>query len=180
MTTVITLYGKPFTIGFSDAEDTRRKNYFLKGLGALTPQERSLLVSLGVDEQLENSLKPYLADFFSTLQTCSGDPSLILSRDCETSYFVIWSAFFHNRKEVGRRLKDNRASYGALSDEDLVQDMAIIDGLKAKGASSETKKGIRDLFTLMFVEPESTPVPGDVYSRLFSLMFVSEAEGEDI
>jgi hypothetical protein len=177
MTTVISLYGKSFTIGFGEAEDTRRKNFFSRGLGSLTPQERALLVSLGVDEELENSLKPYLAEFFSTLDQCSADPNLILSKDCETAYFVIWSAFFHNRKEVERRLKDNRSKYGAVGEEELAQDMAIIDGLKAKPARSAKGKGkspIDALFTLMFVEPETTPVPGDTFSRLFTLMFVEE------
>ena len=181
MSTVVTIYGKPFTIGFGDTDDTRRKNYFSKGLGSLTPQERSLLISLGIDEMLENSLKPYLAEFFSTLQTCSADPNLILSRDCETAYFVLWSAFFHNRKEVERRLKDNRKAFGAMSDEDLAQDMAIIDGLKARGVSKRGKgaAAVDALFTLMFAG-ESTPVTGDAVSRLFTLMFVSEAEDEDI
>jgi hypothetical protein len=173
MTTVVSLYGKSFTLGFSDAEDTRRKNYFLKGLGSLTPQEKSLLVSLGIDDLLENSLKAYLAEFFSTLQTCGADPSLILSRNCETAYFVIWSAFFHNRKNIETRLK---AQHGALSDEELAQDMAIIDGLKSRGVPARAKRGIDALFTLMFVEPETTPVPRDTISRLFTLMFVEEHE----
>ena len=174
MTTVVSLYGKSFTLGFSDAEHARRKNYFLKGLGSLTPQEKSLLVSLGIDDMLENSLKPYLPEFFSTLQTCSADPSLILSRNCETAYFVIWSAFFHNRKEVERRLKEGRVPPGPLSDEELAQDMAIIDGLKSRGVPESAKRGIVALFTLMFVEPATTPVQRDTISRLFTLMFVEE------
>ncbi len=174
MTTVISLYGKSFSIGFGEADDARRKNFFSRGLGSLTPQERALLVSLGVDEELENSLKPYLAEFFSTLDRCSADPSLILSKDCETAYFVIWSAFFHNRKEVERRLKDNRAHYGAVGEEELAQDMAIIDGLKTRPLPRKGTSPIDALFTLMFVEPETTPVPGDTFSRLFTLMFVEE------
>ena len=179
MTTVVKIYGKPFTIGFETVDDKRRKNYFSRGLGSLTPQERALLLSIGVDDMLENSLKPYLAEFFSTLQTCSSDPSIILSRDCETAYFVLWSAFFHNRKEVERRLIENRKKYGAMSDEELAQDMAIIDGLKARGVTRDGKDSTIDaLFTLMFAD-ETTPVQGDAISQLFTLMFVSEEEEED-
>jgi hypothetical protein len=185
MTTVITIYGKPFSIGFSEGDGERRSAYFKSGTGNLTPQEKSLLLSLGVDAILENSLKPYLAEFFSSLQTCSSDASLVLSKSCETAYFVIWSALFHNRAEIERRMKAQKGE--VVSDIDLAQDAAIISGLKSRplektritGISEEEQ--IRRLFTLMVVgEAGSIPVNStDDIDRLFTLMVLGDEESSN-
>ena len=184
MTTVISLYGKPFSIGFSEGDNTRRSAYFKSGMGNLTPQEKSLLLSLGVDSMLENSLKPYLAEFFSSLQTCSSDASLVLSKSCETAYFVIWSAMFHNRAEIARRMKEQKGE--VISDIDLAQDAALISGLKSKPPVPKHKldsyeDDIRRLFTLMVLgETTGAPVNStDDIERLFTLMVLDEAESSD-
>ena len=185
MTTVISLYGKPFSIGFSSNDDARRGAYFKSGTGNLTPQEKSLLLSLGIDPILENSLKPYLAEFFSTLQTCSSDASLVLSKNCETAYFVIWSAMFHNRAETARRLAEARGE--VISDIDLATDASLISGLKPKKAPTveELEDSISRLFTLMVVgmprnAPENDGDLEDDITSLFTLMIVdSDTAGED-
>ena len=179
MTTVIKIHGRPFTIGFGEADDARRKAYFKNGIGTLTPQEKSLLVSLGVDSMLENSLKPYLAEFFSTLQTCSGDTSLVLSRDCETAFFVIWSALFHNRAEVARRMKNGKG--GVVDDLDLAQDASFISGMKPHVPPAPPivpKNTYRDLFTLMLVNGDAAVAPAQRVSaqtinQLFTLMVLN-------
>jgi hypothetical protein len=182
MTTVISLYGKPFTIGFSSNDDARRGAYFKSGTGNLTPQEKSLLLSLGIDTILENSLKPYLAEFFSTLQTCSSDSSLVLSKDCETAYFVIWSAMFHNRAETARRLAEAKGE--VISDIDLATDASLISGMKPKRAPTveELEDSISRLFTLMVVDtarnaPEDDDGVDDITS-LFTLMIVGDADDD--
>lgn len=177
MTTVIQIHGRPFSIGFSEADDTRRKGYFRNGIGTLTPQEKALLLSLGVDTMLENSLKPYLADFFSTLQTCSGDTSLVLSRNCETAFFVIWSALFHNRAEVERRMKLDKG--GVVDDLDLAQDASFISGMKPRVTPTPpivSKNTLNDLFTLMLINGDAAavaPAPrisAKAIHELFTLM----------
>jgi hypothetical protein len=181
MTTVISLYGKPFSIGFSDGDDARRSAYFKSSMGNLTPQEKSLLLSLGVDAMLENSLKPYLSEFFSSLQTCSSDASLVLSKNCETAYFVIWSALFHNRAEIERRMKAQKGE--VISDIDLAQDAALISGLKGrppvqKREDDSYEDDMRRLFTLMVLgEATDTPVNStDDIERLFTLMVLGDEE----
>ena len=167
MTSVIQIYGKPFSIGFDEKDNTRRRTYFGSGTGSLTPQEKSLMLSIGIDSMLENSLKPYLAEFFSSLQTCSSDTSLLLSRSCETAYFVIWSALFHNRAEIARRMKQDKG--GVIDDLDLAQDAAFISGFKKPVKPTKPKV------------PAAEPVPGlDPFQRLFTLMILGEADGAPV
>lgn len=189
MTAVISLYGKSFLIGFSEGDNARRVAYFKSGTGNLTPQEKSLLLSLGIDAMLENSLKPYLAEFFSTLQTCSSDASLILSKNCETAYFVIWSAMFHNNASIARRMKEIKGE--VISDIDLAQDAALISGMR-RGASvrkpvSKSSNTIQDdiarLFTIMVIDSlaDSAPVSNttDYITRLFTPMLVEDIDDDD-
>lgn len=192
MTTVIQLYGKSFSIGFSDGDDARRAAFFKEGTGNLTPQEKSLLLSIGVDAMLENSLKPYLAQFFSTLQTCSGDASLVLSRNCDIAYFVLWSALFHNRAEVGRRVKATKRA--VIDDLDLAQDQAIIAGLKPrvppppppsppKNSDAQEEDVFKALFTLMILG--QTPAgakssdKNPAINELFTLMVYAAPASDD-
>jgi hypothetical protein len=187
MTTVIQLYGKSFSIGFSDTDDSRRKKFFKEGSGNLTPQEKALLISIGVDAMLETSLKPYLAQFFSTLQTCSGDASLVLSRNCDIAYFVLWSALFHNHAEVERRVKGTKRA--VIDDLDLAQDQAIISGLKprvrpqpaaaaAAKSGNEEKDIFKALFTLMVLGQDGAPAGNATINELFTLM-VFDAPGHN-
>jgi hypothetical protein len=176
MTSVITIYGKPFSIGFGEIDDARRRGYFKGSGGNLTPQEKSLLLSIGIDVILENSLKPYLADFFSSLQTCSSDTNLILSKDCETAYFVLWSALFHNRAETTRRMAVD--SGGVIDDLDLAQDSALITGLKPK--PKKVIKEIDDsdinaLFSLVIVPSVEAATPVDEIDSLFTLMLIPDS-----
>lgn len=185
MTTVIKLYGKSFAIGFDSSDDSRRQKFFKEGSGNLTPQEKALLVSIGVDSMLENSLKPYLAEFFSALQTCSGDASLILSRNCDIAYFVLWSALFHNRAEVDRRLKSTKRA--VIDDLDLAQDQAIIAGLKPrvppakpKAKSGDEEKDIfKALFTLMILGQGGAPAGNATITELFTLMTYGATPSDD-
>jgi hypothetical protein len=190
MTTVINMYGQPFSIGFGSDDDARRTAYFKNGVGNLTPQEKSLLLKLGVDSLLENSLKPYLAKFFSALQTCTSDAALVLTPDCETSRFVVWSAFFHNREETLRRLKE-QAAYKP-HDLEMAMDAAFIKGIKPRRPPPGTgdispvadENTIRRLFTLMLLDetPEVATGSEEDIRQLFTLMLLdggAESAEED-
>jgi hypothetical protein len=125
-----------------------------------------------------------LAEFFSTLQTCSSDASLVLSKNCETAYFVIWSAMFHNRAEVARRLAATRGE--VISDIDLATDASLISGMKPKKgmAPEELEDTISRLFTLMVVgaphtAPEDETLSEDDISSLFTLMVVGGEDDEN-
>jgi hypothetical protein len=184
MTSVIQLYGKSFNIGFSKSDDERRESYFKNSMGTLTPQEKSILLSLGIDETMEESLKPYLAKFFASLQQCSSDISLVLNKDCETAYFVIWSTLFANGAEITRRFmekKDDRKMHNL----DIAQSGALINGLKQKPdipyeATNEDEDAIKSLFTLMFVSdaPDENKDEHNITDirSLFTLMMVDSVE----
>lgn len=170
------MYGQTFSIGFSAEDDARRSSYFKNAIGNLTPQEKSLLLKLGIDTMLENSLKPYLAKFFSALQTCSSDIALTLKPDCELSRFVVWSAFFHNREETLRRMKDHVAY--KPHELELAMDGAFISGFKRPAPPSISPVGdentIARLFTLMLIDetPEAVASAEDIES-LFTLMLLA-------
>lgn len=187
MTTVINLYGQSFSISFTAEDDARRSAYFKNGLGNLTPQEKSLLLKLGVDSLLENSLKPYLGKFFSALQTCTSDAALVLTPECEVSRFVIWSAFFHNREETLRRMKGSVAAYKP-HDLEMAMDGAIITGLKPRAVAPAAgdidpvgdENTIKRLFSLILLgeTPEVATTSDEDIQRLFSLMLINaEPEG---
>lgn len=181
MTSVITIHGKPFSIGFSEADETRRASYFKKSSGNLTPQEKSLLLSLGVDTILENSLKPYLTKFFSSLQTCTSDSSLVLSRDCETAYFVIWSALFHNRAEVERRLRAENGAGVIIDDYELATDGALVGDLTGRSTVDDhaipitvDDDVIRSIFTPIFIDIPAVKGDEDTIRFLFTPIFVAD------
>ena len=175
MTSVVTIYGKSFSIGFSEADDARRKSYFKNRMGTLTPQEKSLLLAFGIDSMLENSLKPYLTKFFSSLQTCTSDASLALMENCEVSRFIIWSALFYNNGEVRRRFKGTK---GDPIDIELAQDAAIVAGLKPKAPPPPpyvSENTIRELFTLKILG-DTPAASAAAIQRLFTLMTLDPAE----
>ena len=170
----VTLYGRQFIIGFSKEDDTRRKAYFKNAEGTLTPQEKQVLTSLGIDSQMEETLRPYLAEFFQSLAICNSDTALLLNKDCETAYFVIWSTMFANRKEIERRLAEAQAAAVAMSDLDVAQTGALIAGLRPRGpvvgpgasAAAAAVPPIDQLFTLMLQQP----APVKPIDELFTLM----------
>jgi hypothetical protein len=187
MTSVIQLYGKSFNIGFSKSDDERRESYFKNSIGTLTPQEKSILLSLGIDERMEESLKPYLAKFFSSLQQCSSDISLVLNKDCETAYFVIWSTLFANGAEITRRFMGQRNDNEKMHDLDIAKSGALINGLKSKRKniaftpiSEDEDDTIHKLFTLMHVSdaPDENTDEHNITDirSLFTLMMVDSVE----
>ena len=137
-----------FSIGFSAEDNTRRQAYFRNKSGQLTDQERAVLNALGIDSILEESLKPHLAEFFQKLAICNGDISLLLRKQCEVPYFVVWSALFANRKETQRRLNENKKKHSSMMDITDAMTSALIKNLgKKKQADS-----FDDIFTLITLQ----------------------------
>ena len=173
MTAAVHLYGKSFLIGYDAVDHERRIEYFRGEGGSLTDEETRLLESLGIDEILTESLKPYLAQFFQDLAKCQSDPGLVLSRECELPFYILWNVLFQEESERLRRIRESRKKTKIMSEEDLAQTDAIITGMKLPRRGLESQESDA-LFTLMLVEeaPEADVDYTVAANELFTLILV--------
>ncbi len=150
MASKVQISNQTFTIGFTTQDDTRREAYFRDGSTQLTDQEKAVLAALGIDAILEKSLKPHLAEFFRKLATCSSDTNLILQKECEVPYFVVWSALFANRKETQRRFNENKRKFASMMDITDAMTAALLKNLRPVPLDA-----VKEIFTL--IPLQSTP-----------------------
>jgi len=165
-TSAIKLSNQTFQIGFSDDDNNRREVFFRDGPDAsqLTTQEQELLEAIGIDKILVEALKPYLAEFFKSLQKCNNDTSLVLNTDCELPYYILWSVLFYNQQETARRLAEDKAQHLPVTD---LGD-AMLDELLTELGSSDAASGdpFLTIFTLMI--PPLTR--GDPFDTIFTIL----------
>jgi hypothetical protein len=146
-TAVIHLGNKSFRLFVSETDKERRILYSKeKPGGELTGNEREILNSLGVDDVLEKSLRPYLAEFFNTLQHCNTDSKLILNKECETAHYVVWSTLFNMKQDTQKRINENKAKYPGGTDLNVAMIGTLTDEFRANSSASF----INQLFTLKF------------------------------
>ncbi len=146
-TAVIHLGNKSFRLFVSETDKQRRILYSKEQPGGdLTGDEREILNSLGVDAVLENALRPYLAEFFNTLQHCNTDSKLILNKECEAAHYVVWSTLFNMKKDTKKRMDENKAKYPGGTD----LNVAMIGTLTDEFQASPYASFINQLFTLKF------------------------------
>ena len=155
MSKTFTLGNETFTIGTDLLDSARRERYFKDpNDGAeLTEEEKRVLTSLGIDILMEQTLRPYLKEFFDELPHCTTDASLRLSRRCEVPYYVIWSTEFTNNAQKVERVNQypERKTRTPIC---MGEDGEIIDGMKPLNKEDDYTK----LFTLIPVY-STTPVP---------------------
>lgn len=114
----VTLAGKTFQIPATAADKDRRKVFFLSkvkenrsyvdyrpsktsripaGVDSrflLKPEEYALLDALGIQGDRIIELSNELPLFFEVLPECSNDTSMMLKRDCDVAYYVLWSVLY--------------------------------------------------------------------------------------
>lgn len=152
------LANESFLLGTSFKDQMRRKRHYAGTQDQLTEQETKILRSLGIDEQMENTMKPYMATFFEKLPQCNTDASLRLSRECEVPYYVVWSTLFANRTNTAERFQENK-KLPQRSQLNMAIDGAIIGDMKP----IQTKRNkYTDLFTLIPAVPVATPISAAV------------------
>ncbi len=163
-TALIHLGNKSFRIFVSENDNQRRIQYSKSEPNAdLTAEEREILTSLGVDTILEQALRPYLAEFFNTLQRCNTDSKLILNKECETAHYVIWSTLFNMKRDTKSRIDENKAAYPGGTD----LNVAMIGALTDEFQPNKNASGVNQLFTLRFKStPETDTNP---ITKLFTL-----------
>ena len=124
----IQLGGKPFTLDTGGPAFMRRSLYFLQNKGQLTENERDILNAIGIDQEMEDSLKQYLPKFFEALPNCQSDVSMYLSKQCEIPYFVIWFSKFSERMRTKDRIQENKQN-PTKSDYTTIVDTGIVQAL---------------------------------------------------
>jgi hypothetical protein len=160
----ITLANQHFTIGQSSDDKLRRDQYFRNPEQPeyqLTDDERKVLLAVGIDGILESTLRPYLAKFFDVLPSCQTDAAMMLAKNCEVPYYVIWSARFGARQGAKGRFEENKRNHKSRTNIQMAENGAYIDDLKPLPVIPDT---IRDIFTLITVA-QGAPAPNNGSTR---------------
>ncbi len=135
-----------FVISTSVEDNARRRKYFMNpgdSAYSLTDEEQALLSAIGVDNVMEDILRPYLAKFFETLPRCKTDAAMYLSKECEIPYYVLWSIKFANRQETTRRIEERTVR--SQSNIAAAETAALVGDLKERKSVSDYTK----MFTLI-------------------------------
>lgn len=122
-----TLYGTYRTdlfTAYAPAETTLTHEQVLNGLH---PDERVILRDTGFDEP--SFLKRYAIDmpkFFEALPKCTTDTSVMLHRECDASYFLIFALLHQKAQEAAK------PTGKPLTDLELLQKQAVLSSIRTK------------------------------------------------
>ena len=185
MTAIVTLANQSYTVGTTAVDSERRRLYFQNPEAhpeLLNAEERRLLTEMGIDETMENTLKPFLAEFFDVLPKCQSDTSIVLSKDCEVPYYVLWSTKFAEHENTLERIKENKKTSKTRMDLRMAMDDSMIRNLKEKVVDQTPAAQVFTLIDITKLKPlVSNPVSTDtnppepktkksVIERLFTLI----------
>ena len=135
MSDSITIGTKSFPIGQTEEDQSRRRKYFTNGKGDLTANEEGLLAALGIDEEMIDSYKLWLPDFFTNLPGCETDTSLILSKGCEIPHYILWSVMFRSNQETQARIAKDRSEHKSLNDLETAKTEEVVKAFQTSGSS---------------------------------------------
>lgn len=156
-----TLANETFTLNTGIADEVRRETHYKDGSVPLTDDEQRILTTLGIDETMESTLRPYMPEFFKALPGCHTDASLRLSKACEVPYYVIWYTTFANKQNTKARIDQNKKDHDSRNLLTMAQDGALIDELHPKLTD-------KDFYTAIFtLIPAKGPAPGPALARGF-------------
>ncbi len=123
----------------------------------LKQEEIKILKALGFDRDLLGKLGDYLPEFFDSLPSCSTDTAMLLKKDCETAYFVLWSVMFAAQTALAERLKAQPS-------------VAFLPDVQA-GVTRQTTQSLFELH-----KKEDVSFDADILKQLFTLGFDVGAE----
>lgn len=128
----ITLSGQVYFIRYDKKSRTRRKEIFLNNNDklSLTPEEKELLDNIGITEDTYEAVRKYLYDFFEALPNCQSSIEVLTNRECEVSYYVLWSVLLKARQDVQRKIDEQTRD--GLIDSKLLQYEARLKSLSTR------------------------------------------------
>ena len=156
MTTIVTLANKSYTVGTTAVDSERRRLYFQDPAAyphLLNKEEKRLLTEMGIDCTMENTLKPYLAEFFDVLPKCQSDTAVVLSKDCEVPYYVLWATKFAEHANTLERIKENKETTRTRMDLRMAMDEAMIRNMKEKVVEQTPIAQVFSLIDMTKVKP---------------------------
>jgi len=145
MSATVKLANKTFTIGTTLADKARRSDYVRDPSLKLSKEEQDVLKAVGVGEEMESRLRPYMPDFFDALPDCQSDTSLYLHKKCEVPYYVLWSSMFVDRLSTEKRIASGKIK--PMSDLDSAMTDSMVQGLESKPSK------VDEIFTLLLKRP---------------------------
>ena len=133
------------------------------------PDEQAILTMLGIDQDMEESLRPYLGDFFDALPDCQSDTSLYLHKQCEIPYFVLWTTKFAGHTNSEQRKQENQKTHLAETDVEMAIDESFVHDIQPELSE------IDQIFTLIHKVHTQQPKVVDIETNtntesLFHLM----------
>jgi uncharacterized low-complexity protein len=149
----------------NDTNDTESKD------ATLTIDEINILKALGIYGNGLKSLAPYMSTFFESLPNCSSDTNLMLKKECDTAFYVLWSVLFAAQQRAEKALQENKNTHDYLSDIDMAQTGAIVTSIDTLFPEKRTfsSKDIMKIFTI------SGDPGGEAFMELLTLaVHVSE------
>ena len=129
----ITLSGSKYFIRYDKESRERRRDIFLNNDDklTLTDAEKELLDNIGITDDTYNAVRMYLFDFFEALPNCQSSIAILTNRQCEVSYYILWSVLLKARQDVQRKI-DEQTSQG-LIDSKLLQYEARLKSMTTRG-----------------------------------------------
>jgi hypothetical protein len=143
MSDSITIGTKKFPIGQTEEDRSRRHDYFTREKGTLTPSEEGLLAALGIDEEMMDSYRLWLPDFFINLPACQTDTALILSKSCEIPHYILWSVMFRSNQATQARIAKDRSEHEPLGDLDTAKTEELVKVFQTSGPPVEASRPSR-------------------------------------
>lgn len=170
---IVMIANKSYTIKQSMSDKARRRKYFLTYNGSETPSsnatltedETRLLDDLGIDSKMMMSLKFYLSTFFDTLYMCNSDSSLVLRKDCNIPYYVLWSIMVANKEATDTRIRANKESKYISRNIDVAMTDALLHNMEGKQITDPVDK----LFQFILTTSHSPLPPTSAINSLFKM-----------
>jgi hypothetical protein len=136
----ITLSGSKYFIRYDKESRERRREIFLNNDDklTLTDAEKELLDNIGITDDTYNAVRMYLFDFFEALPNCQSSIAILTNRQCEVSYYILWSVLLKARQDVQRKI-DEQTSQG-LIDSKLLQYEARLKSMTTRGLITNNAK----------------------------------------
>ena len=144
-----------FVIPSTSMDSQRRKQYFdhlldsSKPPAELVEEELEVLKALGITEDIQRKLAGFLPDLFDSLPQCSTDASMMLKKECEKAYYVLWSTLYAIQRETENAIEENRATRSSLSDINVSLDQRFVESLKSWDEEEISNTDIMTLFTVI-------------------------------
>jgi hypothetical protein len=108
---------------------------------------------MGIDCAMENTLKPYLAEFFDVLPKCQSDTAVVLSKECEVPYYVLWATKFAEHANTLERIKENKETTRTRMDLRMAMDESMIHNMKEKVVEQTPITQVFSLIDMAKVKP---------------------------